>query len=67
MHVVWHDGECVELELSCVAIAEERGDEELGVDGALKVAMLLERGDRDGVRTLLLADCGHSRRAYPRG
>jgi hypothetical protein len=31
------------------------------------VAMLLEGRDGDGVRALLLADCGHREKAYPRG
>jgi hypothetical protein len=33
----------------------------------LEVAMSLEGQDRDGVGALLLADCWHREKAYPRG
>jgi len=65
--VVGHDDEGVDEEFTRVAIAEEGGDEEFGVSRALEVAMLLECRDRDGVCLGLLADCGHEKRAYPRG
>ena len=31
VHVVKHDGECVEAEFALVTVAEESGDEQLGV------------------------------------
>jgi hypothetical protein len=33
----------------------------------LEVAMALEGQDRDCVGALLLADCGHRKKVYPRG
>jgi hypothetical protein len=65
--VVGHDCEAVEFEAIFVAMLEERCDEEFGVGCALEVAMSLEGQDREGVRALLLADCGHREKAYPRG
>ena len=67
MDVVWHDYEGVKLEALFVAMLEERGDEEFGVSCALEVAMSLEGQDRDRVGALLLADCGHREKGYPRG
>jgi hypothetical protein len=46
---------------------EKWGDEEFGVDCALEAAVSLEGQDRDGVGALLLSDCGHRKKAYPRG
>ncbi len=65
--MVWHDYECVELEAGFVAMMEERCEEEFGVGCALEVAVALEGQDSDGVGALLLADCGHREKAYPRG
>ena len=65
--MVGHDCEAVEFEGIFVAMLEERCDEEFGVGCALEVAMSLECQDRDGVRALLLADCGHREKAYLRG
>jgi hypothetical protein len=67
MDVVGHDDEAVKLEALFVTMLEERCDEELGVGCALEAAMLLEGRDRDCVGALLLADCGHREKAYPRG
>ncbi|XWK72720.1 hypothetical protein RBB82_19485 [Tunturiibacter lichenicola] len=67
MNVVWHDYESVELEAVFVAMMKERCDEEFGVCCALEVAVSLERHDCDRVGALLLADCGHREKAYPRG
>jgi hypothetical protein len=67
MDVVGHDDEAVELETVFVTMMEESCDEELGVGCALEVAMLLEGRDRDCVCILFLADCGHRKKAYPRG
>jgi hypothetical protein len=67
MDVVRHNCEAVELEAVFVAMLEEGSDEEFGVGCALEVAMSLEGQDRDRVRALLLADCGHREKAYPRG
>jgi hypothetical protein len=67
MDVVGHDCKGVELETGSVAMLEERGDEEFSVGCALEVAVSLEGQDRDGVGALLLADCGHREKAYPRG
>jgi hypothetical protein len=67
MNVVWHDYEGVELEAAFVAMMEEGCDEEFGVGCALEVAVPLEGQDRDRVGALLLADCGHREKAYPRG
>jgi len=67
MGVVWHDYEGVELEAFFIAMLEERGDEEFGVGGTLEVTMLLEGRDGDRVGALLLANCDHGKRAYPRG
>ena len=65
--MVGHDDEAVELEAVFVAMLEERGDEEFGVGCALEVAMSLEGQDCDRVGALLLANCGHREKAYPRG
>lgn len=65
--MVRHDDETVELEAALVAMLEEHCDEEFGVGCSLEVAMLLEGRDRDGVCVWLLADCGHGKKAYPRG
>jgi hypothetical protein len=67
MDMVRHDYEGVELETILIAMLKERRDEEFGVGRALEMAMLLEGRDGDGVRALLLADCGHGKKAYPRG
>jgi hypothetical protein len=67
MGVVGHDCEAVELEAALLSIAEQSFDEEFGVGCALEVAMSLERQDRDCIGALLLADCGHREKAYPRG
>jgi hypothetical protein len=67
VRVIGHDDEAVELEAVLIAVLEERCNEEFGVGRALEVAMLLEGRDGDGVRALLLADCGHREKAYPRG
>jgi hypothetical protein len=67
MDMVGHDYEGVELEALFVAMFEELCDEEFGVGYALEVAMSLEGQDCDGVGALLLADCGHREKAYPRG
>jgi hypothetical protein len=63
MDVVGHDREAVELETVLIAMLEERCDEEFGVGCALEVAMSLEGQDCDCVCALLLADCGHGRKA----
>jgi hypothetical protein len=65
--VIGHDDEAVELETAFVSMLEERCDEEFGVGCALEVAVLLEGRDRDCVGALLLADCGHGKKAYPGG
>jgi len=65
--VVGHDDEAVELEAGLVAITEEGRDEEVGVGGALEVAMLLEGGDGDGLGARLAADCGHLRESILQG
>jgi len=65
--VVGHDCEAVELEAGFIAMLKERCYEEFGVGCALEVAMLLEGRDRDGVCVWFLADCGHGKKAYPRG
>ncbi len=67
VRVVGHDDETVELEAVFVAMLEEGFYKEFGVGYALEVAMLLEGRDSDGVGALLLADCGHGRKAYPKG
>lgn len=65
--MVGHDDECVQSETALVAIAEERGDHQLRVCGALEDAVALVSEDRDRIRALLLANGGHDKRAYPRG
>jgi hypothetical protein len=65
--VVGHYCEAVEFEAVFVAMLEEGCDEEFGVGCALEVAMSLEGQDGDGVGALLLADCGHREKAYPKG
>jgi hypothetical protein len=65
--VIGHDYESMELEVAFVAVLEESFDEKFGVGCALEVAVSLEGQDRDGVGALLLADCGHREKAYPRG
>jgi hypothetical protein len=67
MDMVGHDYEGVKLEEVFVAMLEEGCDEEFGVSCALEVAMSLEGQDRDRVGALLLADCGHREKGYPRG
>lgn len=67
MDVVGHYYEGVKVKLALVAIAEEGGDEEFGVLGALEVTFALECEYGDGIGALLLADGGHGRKAYPRG
>ena len=67
MDVIGHDDEAVELKAAFSLMLEERLDEEFGVGYALEVAMLSEGRYRDGVSALLLADCGHEKKAYPRG
>jgi hypothetical protein len=67
MDMVWHDYEGVELETVFVAMLEESANEEVGVSGALEVTVSLEGQDRDRVGALLLADCWHREKAYPRG
>jgi hypothetical protein len=57
----------VELEAVFIAMLEERFDEEFGVGCVLEVAVSLEGEDGDRVGALLLADCGHREKAYPRG
>ena len=65
--VIGHYDEAVEFELSLLSVAQECGDEEVGVRCALEVtaALVGEYGDRVGA--LLLANRGHKERAYPRG
>lgn len=65
--MIGHDDEAVELEAAFVAMLEEGCDEEFGVGCTLEVAMSLEGQDCDRVGALLLADCGHREKAYPRG
>jgi hypothetical protein len=67
VRVIGHHDEAVKLETVFIAMLEESFDEEFGVGCALEVAMLLEGQDRDGVRALLLANCRHREKAYPRG
>ncbi len=67
MDVVGHYDEAVELEAAFLAMLKERCDEEFGVGRALEVAMLLEGRNSDRVGALLLANCGHGRKAYPKG
>jgi hypothetical protein len=67
VRVIGHDYEAMELEAIFVTMLEERCDEEFGVGCTLEVAMPLEGQDRDRVGALLLADCGHQEKAYPRG
>ena len=65
--MVGHNDETMQLETAFVTMLEERCDEEFGVGRALEVAVSLEGQDRDRVCVLLLADCGHRKKAYPRG
>jgi len=60
MNVIGHDSETVELEFSRVAIAEERGDEKIGVCCALEMAAALVGEDCDRIGTQLLANGGHT-------
>ena len=61
--VIGHDDESVEEEFTCVAVAEESGDEELRICGSLKYAPAVvgEDGDRVGLwlqahRSLLIGE-----------
>jgi hypothetical protein len=63
--VIGHHGEAMELEVFGVSIAEESGDEEFSVRGALEVAMALKGEDSDGVGTLRLSDGGHGGEHIP--
>ena len=65
VHMIGHDDESMKLEASLSAIAEKCVKKEFGVGGSLKMAMLLERGDCDGIRAQLLTDCGHGREHTP--
>jgi hypothetical protein len=49
VNVIGHDYEAVKQEAALFAIAEERGDHELGVRGALKDSTTLVSDDGDGV------------------
>ncbi len=63
--VVRHDCAGMEGELALVLVAEERGDEELGVRGALEVAAALVGEDGEGVGAQLLSDGGHVEESIP--
>jgi len=67
VYVIEHDGEAVELELSGVAITEERRDEKLGVRCALEMAAALVGKYGDRVCGALLADRGHDEESIPQG
>jgi hypothetical protein len=57
--VVGHDGESVEEEFPSVAIAEERGDEELCVFGSLEMSVAVQGQNSDCIGAELLAGRGH--------
>ena len=65
--MVGHDDEAVELEAAFAAMLEERCEEELCICCSLEMSMPLEGQDRYGVGALLLANCGHEKKAHPRG
>ena len=67
VEMVRHDREGVECELTLVAVAEERGDHEFGVIGALENPVTLVGEDGDRVGAELLADRSHGKKSIPQG
>jgi hypothetical protein len=65
MNVVWHDREGVERESALVPVAEQGGNHELGVRGALEDSVSLVGEDGNGVGTQFLADGSHEREHTP--
>lgn len=65
VEVVRHDGERVERESAPIAVAEESGDHELGVRGALEDSVALVGEDSDGVGALRVTDGSHAREHTP--
>jgi hypothetical protein len=58
--MVRQDGEAMKGKLSSVAIAEERGDEELCVFGSLEVSVAVQGQNSDCIGAERLAGRGHS-------